>query len=117
MYTIVNIIYGVPLNSNKYPIVKMPVIVENAIDDELPGFLAYYNGGGECVPSAFGIELGKFDCCCHHTELSSLTLQPTVKQRKLFKKMLKDTTKISEKLYKALLTFGEPQVFFLWSSS
>ena len=115
MYSIGNIIYGVPLNRNQYNY-KQPLIIERAIEDEIPGFLSYYNGGGGDIPSAFGIEIGEFDCCCHHTELTSLTLKPTVEQVAQFNTLLANKD-ISDKLRDAILQFGEPRVFFLWSSS
>jgi hypothetical protein len=144
VYSIINVIYGVPLRSNGVGDDNNDPPQTEAlypdIDDEgdppeaevyatLPpgegrsihyptelhkGVLSYYLGSAGDSPLAFGVELGEFDACTHHTDLETLPLVATPEQidhfNDIYQKLDIDSKLIVDH-------FGPPRVFFLWSSS
>jgi hypothetical protein len=115
MYAIAQVIYGIPLNSNNYfEDNRQSADLDLALENADPGFLRYYSGGADVPPSAFGIELSSFDEACHHVDLSSLVLEPTDAQHSEFAHLLEA---LEPALREEVLSYGEPRVFFLWSTS
>lgn len=60
MYSIAEVIYGVPLVQKLYEWVDQ----NEMWDAEDEGFLTYYHGGSDTTPGAFGIQIGGFDETC-----------------------------------------------------
>ena len=87
MYTIGNIIYGVPWT------VKCSILW-NKIEDgnseglgrlekiESFGFEKLYSGSADYMPGYLGVELGEFDCCETWTTISEILPEPTAAERK-----------------------------------
>lgn len=114
MYAICNVTYGVPLNTNESNHTQSELIAQ-CVSDEVPGFMGYYSGAGvDYIPSRFGIELGEFDECCHHTDISTLQLSPTAEQVAEYKRLYEA---LEPEVKKELEVYGEPRVFILWSTS
>ena len=114
MYAIGNIIYGIPLNDNDNDI-EQPEILEVALEDEDPeGFMTFYTGSGDTIPSAFGIVLDGIDEACHHIDLATLKLVPTDAEQAQFEKLYND---LPQELKDAVDVYGKPRTFILWSTS
>jgi len=141
MYAIAEVIYGIPLcTSTKVKNAHgMEYLEEDAkrtervelalegqdLDDEdaeLPlaeskgevGFNSPYSGSSDTLPGSFGVILDAFDEACHHIELSDLCLQPTEEQKAAYQATW---NALPEALRADLAVYGEPRVFFLWSTS
>jgi hypothetical protein len=114
MYAIAQVIYGIPLNDNN-GIVEQSEKLEYAIEDHDPGFLTFYSGHGEAIPSAFGIAVDEFDEACHHVDLSKLRLVPMQTDQDAFQELW---DQLDEELKTEITTkYGTPRMFFLWSTS
>lgn len=112
-YAIANLIYGVPLHTNDGSY-ERPQILEDALENEDYGFLAFYSSSGE-RPGAFGIKVDEFDECCHHSELHLAKFMANghshhTEYERLFKQLPKE-------LQDEVRAFGQPRLFILWSSS
>jgi hypothetical protein len=122
MYTIVSVIYGVPLNSNDSDIdggqwKKHSAKLNNMLDDGEPFFLRYYSGARRqfwSAPSAFGVKLDSFDECCHHTELEKCIVTPTQAQKD---ELTEAFNRLPKAIQKEIKSNGEMRVFLLWSTS
>lgn len=121
MYAIVNVMYGVPLNSNEWP---SPVewsagfeeYIEEAQDEkDADGFYLPYSGAGDTRPGTFGICLGEFDEACHHVDISDLKLVPTAAQLKKYKNLWDKLPK--EIRSEITVKYGDPRTHLLWSTS
>lgn len=116
-YAIGNVIYGIPLGTNRYNPTGESEWSEElsiAIEDELTGFLQYYSGSGD-VPAAFGVELCEFDEACYFVDITGLTLRPTIEQQAEVERAF-NALPIS--LREEIITkFGTPRTFILWSTS
>jgi hypothetical protein len=112
MYPIVKIIYGFPLHNNQIDYVHSAAI-NNALEDELPGFMTFYSGAGY-MPCAFGIFLDEFDGAHHHVDLSSMNLKPSEQQIFDFVKLVQN---LDEPTCTELVKYGYPRIFFLWTTS
>jgi hypothetical protein len=116
MYTIANLIYGFPLHNNTSNQLKWSDELEEAVNNEEPGFLTFYDGGLDVVPSAFGVIIKEFDVCVHHTDLYEIDLFPTDHQIQLFNDQLNNLTPtLQEEIKKYGIPY--PRRFILWSSS
>lgn len=126
MYTIANVVYGIPLHRNDEGEFSATMSsfdededmwsteLAEAIDREDPGFMVTYRGGD--TPSvAFGVKLGEFDEACHHTEVSTLTLTPSHEQMDEFNNLFNDLS--DEVRAEINAKFGQPRVVFLWDAS
>ncbi len=116
MYSIANIIYGIPLNSNdSYSDTESSEeLSELAFSDE-DGFLRYYSGSADVDPLAFGIRIDEFDEACHHVDLSTLKLVPTDAELLEYNRLWNTLDiAIQEEITE---NYGTPRVFFLWSTS
>lgn len=113
MYTIFKVVYGVPLNKNDTK-TKWSKELEDALDNQAEGFLTYYSGAGDTVPAAFGIELDEFDDACHHVELLELITKPAWPQWQLYGELFAQQT---PKMQKEIAKYGQPRVFFLFTTS
>lgn len=117
MYAICNVILGWPLNTNGPGKANdWSEELENAIEDEQPGFIQHYRGSGEDMPTAFGVELCEFDECAHHTFISDITLTSTREQETEIIALFNGLT---PSLRREIITkYGlEPRIFILWTSS
>ena len=120
MYAIAEIVYGIPLNTNKGS-EKWSEELELALDnEEFDGLMTFYSGG-DCPPAMFGVVLGEFDEACHHVDLDSLKLKPTTEDIMEYHRMFEA---LPETLQQEIVMkygkpkgCGEPWVFFLWSTS
>lgn len=112
-YAIANLIYGVPLHTND-SLYERPESLNNALEDEIEGFLAYYSGSGYS-PGAFGIKVDEVDECSHHSELHLAKFMANGHQHHVdYERLLKQLPKELQDQIKA---FGHPRLFILWSSS
>lgn len=111
-YAICNVIYGIPLYSENNQ--ERSDIIEEVINNESNGFNRLYSGGSDVDPAYFGITIDEFDECNHHIDLQDINLNPTEEN-------ISQVTKLYESLdpliKNELNLYGEPRVFFLWSSS
>lgn len=125
MYSITNVIFGIPLNTPgdgdpKTSAYRLPNPdksdeLELALADEQPeGFYSFYHGGSDIGPHAFGVLLGAFDECHHHLDVDKLTLKATPAQIAEFNQMLAD---LDDDLRKEVEAYGEPRTFLLFSTS
>lgn len=141
MYAIAEIIYGIPLctstkvknahgmehleeDATRTERVELALEGQDPDDEnvELPlastlgevGFNSPYSGSSDATPASFGVILGAFDEACHHTELGDLCLQPTDEQKAAYQAAW---DALPEALRADLAVYGEPRVFFLWSTS
>lgn len=115
MYAIVNVVYGVPLHSVLGLDDSWSEELEELIESQEEGFLTPYSGSGDEMPAAFGVSIGEFDEACHHVELSKLRLKPTNTEDEEFTKLWERLEPVIQK--EITDKFGEPRVFFLWSTS
>ena len=110
-HAIAQIIYGVPLQDQKGNIPRSDDL-EFEISRQTPGFLQFYSNLG--VPRAFGVLLGSFPECDYYTEVTQLSLVPTLAQLQQFDELLAQLPPI---VRKEVLMFGLPRVIFLWSTA
>lgn len=118
-YAIVNVMYGVPLAGSS-PSYERPDELSDWIEDEAVGDVrdcgvhTFYSGCSDIVPAAWGVPLKSFNECVHHTDgVDKLTAVPEdVKARvdHAYANLDPDARKMLE-------PFGQPRVFFLWSTS
>jgi len=113
MYTIVNVIYGVPVKFSDNDTYNNSSLSYHFTFVH-PGFLEYYNGSGHITPRAFGILIDAFDECAYHTELSSIRLQPSEEQIEKYNQLF-SSLGMDERA--DLIPFGKPRVFFLWTTT
>lgn len=132
MYSITNIIYGVPIEvssfddwyseveaelkeNEKYPRALEKLFCAEDFDlEEKEGVLRYYHGGGDIDPRAFGIEIGSFDECNFSIDIKSLQLKASKEVKEKYKQLFNSLT---EQEQYEVSVFGKPRVFFLFSSS
>ncbi len=106
-------VYGIPL-SHKYGEPWLSSELTYLFTTESPGAIALYSGGGES-PRAFGITAGdEIDECTHHTEMYEFTLEPTPEIVEQFNQLF---AALDPELQEEIKQFGEPRLFYLWSSS
>lgn len=116
MYAMVDVIYGIPLNKNNGISIQRSDELEEAIEAEVLGMICPYSGADiEYSPTAFGISIGGFDEGEHHTEVSSIRMIPTENEINDFNVMFSALDPAVQGEIKE--TYGEPRVFFLWSTS
>lgn len=116
MYAMAHMIYGYPLVTNDQepsPRARLPR-VDDALDEEMAGFLTYYSGAADETPAAFGIRLGRFDEACAFVPIAEIPLAPTEDQRTEFQRLLEA---LPSDLQGDLRGLGEPSVFLLWATS
>jgi hypothetical protein len=116
MYTIVDVVYGIPLNRNNEEPPDRSLALDGVIDDEVLGIINPnrkddLNG----KPIAFGIVIDGFDEDCHHTEGTSVRMVPSEGEIKDFNDMFAALDPAVQQEMKE--KYGEPRVFFLWSTS
>lgn len=132
MYSITNIIYGIPVQvqdynnfyaeveaalkeGEQYPRALEKMFSPEDFDlEEKEGVLRYYHGGSDIAPQAFGIEIGRFDECKYAIDLETLTLKASKETRDRYKQLF---SALTEQEKYELSCFGKPRVFFLFSSS
>lgn len=116
MYSIAQIIYGIPLVSNDDGAPGQSEDLELAIEDGEPGFLSYYSGAAPETPAAFGIELGEFDEACAWIDMKDVNLSPTPQQTSQFELLWKSLKKSLQEEIEA--KYGkDSKVFILWTTS
>lgn len=125
MYTIAQVIYGIPLDIDfdyYYSEVEEEAedsdqeyvrLLENHFENDTEGFLRYYSGSSENSPRAFGIEIDEFDEC-KTVKVSELNLVASEEVKKKYQELF---NALDEDTQEELKAFGEPEVFFLWSTS
>lgn len=114
-YTIGQIIYGIPLCDDKDDDAERSDIIEEMIEEEGPGILAYYSGHAVATPVSFGVELDEIDECCAFIDIDKLKLVPTPKQLKKFEQLWNQLDPALQQEITA--TYGAPRVHILWSTS
>lgn len=113
-YAIATPIYGIPVGHNDWHSVNMSEELELMFAQEAPGIIMMYSGGGE-TPRAFGVEAGKeINECCHHMEISALVTEVKPAVKKKFDELWEA---LDDSIKKELLTYGNPRLFYLWSTS
>jgi hypothetical protein len=113
MYSIAKIIYGIPLSLDSWSHERTEAI-EDAIECEGDGFISYYSGLGSLKPAAFGIEIDSFDACTHHVDIVKLKLTPNGSVLDEFNRIYES---LVPELKEGLQIYGNPRVFFLWTTS
>lgn len=116
MYSIAQVIYGIPLH-NPAGDTKYSTRLEEAIEDEeFPGFLVFYSGDGfDGDPVSFGVPLDEFDPCCSFIDISTLVLVPTQAQVAEYATLWNNLpASIQQEITKK---FGSPRAHILWSTS
>lgn len=124
MYTIANVIYGVPveIDFDQYyrPVEKDLKAGEtyerefaNCFENGQEGFLHYYSGSADMPPMAFGIELCRFDEC-ETVDVAQLILKAN---EEIINEYNDNFSKQTEHVQAQLKQFGNPKVFILWSTS
>lgn len=113
-YAIATIIYGLPLVSNDFEDLNYSEELNEALENDDAGFHRFYSGGSNVDPAAFGVILGEFDEGCAYVDAHRLPLAPTPEQISEYVKLREP---LSVALNEELDTYGEPRVFFLWSTS
>ena len=112
MYTIVKLIYGVPLYNGN----ERSEVIEEMIKDRYNGILSFYSGNAPTQPTAFGLNLGSIDEGKHHTEMSSLEKVINVSEdmKKRYQELIDE---LEEDQKEAILEYGSPRGFLLCTSS
>ena len=115
MYAISQVIYGYPLVSNDKELDLSEELCELVWSDaEEDGWLHYYSGSATDEPAAFGIEIDEFDEACAYVDTRKLKMTPTQADIDKFNELF---DKLEPEIQEELRQFGEPFVFFLWSTS
>jgi hypothetical protein len=112
------IIYGYPINARLQSHTFVDEFLVSAIEKRIKSPIVHttYSGVHPITPAAVGVKLDKLDPFQVTTELSSLQLEPTSVQIRLFNAEL---SKLPVDIIKALLKeypLG-PHVFILWSTA
>ena len=107
MYTIVNVIYGVPLTEEVWDFLNNS---DNDYDLEELGFTTEYSGSSSYPPGWCGVELDSFDES-DWLDVANLKLTPTDKQRA----EALDKIEALDPQVRALCP--EPKTYFIFSTS
>jgi len=114
-YAIAQVIYGLPLNTNRSDDEPWSEELEDQLDEGKNGFLKYYSANSDVIPAAFGIELCEFDEGCDHVDISDLKLEPTEDQKSKYQELLEMLP--DDLLKEVTKRYSVPRTFILWSSS
>lgn len=137
-YTIAELIYGVPLmeeidlpfpkenhlcfphqhrkDLDGYPYQRRSEVLTDILDDRSNykiGFLTYYTGNSSIKPGAFGIHLTQFEVDDLFSEFEAY-LQISDETRKEFNALFQA---LPQHLQQEVSAYGEPRLFFLWTTS
>lgn len=104
MYSIVNVVYGVPCNDQ---------VRESFSEEQLEemGFEFLYHGNASHSPGFFGAELCVFDECVENLDVDSLKLIPNESQKQ---EVLENFDKLPSELKRLLPSI---KTYFVFSSS
>lgn len=114
-YAILTPYYGIPLNDGEqFDAPEFSKKLEKLRSKPAKGFVRTYRQG-EDSGGAFAVQAGEeLTECCNHLEMSELTLDVP---SELIDKFTKLYDKLDDVIKKELEPFGEPRLFYLWSSS
>ena len=110
MYSKGNLIYGYPLTDSEH-IKQIDVYLEN----EVPGFLMWYDGGASRQPDAFGIHISTFDCI---DPIRLFDLNQRRLDQDYNREIIALLDNLTEEQRKVVLSKGEaPDFYIMWSTS
>jgi hypothetical protein len=114
-YALMTPYYGIPLSNNQdEPELSDELMRLRDEDDEDVGFVSMYRQGDDSG-GAFGVRAGdSIDECCNHTELYELTIHPAPEIVERFNQIY---AALDPNIQDEIKQFGEPRLFYLWSSS
>lgn len=112
MYHYIQIIYGIPLVNGKG---KPSQQLEEAIEDEEPGFETFYSGDAVETPACVGVILGDIEPTKPWNDVAALPLTPTTLQYREFQQLWNQINPVLQK--EITKKFGAPRVHFLWVTS